>query len=146
MPRIDFYVLPENANMERFACAMIGKAWSKGNQVYVHSASRTDAIRFDDLLWIFNDISFLPHALLEEDGQDEAPIVIGWQDAIPEDKQVMLNLSPGVPDFARDFARIIEIVAGDQAKRQQARERYRHYRDLDFELHDHTIDSVHEFT
>ncbi len=84
MPRIDFYVLPENANTERFACAMIGKAWSKGNQVYVHSASRTDAIRFDDLLWIFNDISFLPHALLEEDGQDEAPIVIGWQHRLRE--------------------------------------------------------------
>ena len=78
MSRVDFYVLPENTNTYRFACIMIGKAWSKGNQVYVHTTSMAEATQIDDLLWIFRDISFIPHAVMEEDRQVESPIVIGY--------------------------------------------------------------------
>ena len=145
MPQVDFYVLTDNnTSPERFACKLINKAWTQGNQIYVHTASRTEAERFDDLLWTFRDSSFLPHSLAAEDGQNENPIVIGWKDTHPQGKQVMLSLTPAVPAFATEFARIIEIVAGDQARRQQARERYRHYRVLGCDMHQHSIDSVHD--
>jgi len=146
MSRVDFYVLPENTNTDRFACIMIGKAWSKGNQIYVHTTSMAEAAQIDDLLWIFRDISFIPHAVMEEDGQVESPIVIGCQDTSPEGKQVMVNLTSAVPSFAMAFTRIIEFVAGDQARRQQARMRYRHYRDLGCDIHNHSIDATHELT
>jgi DNA polymerase-3 subunit chi len=146
MSRVDFYVLPENSNMDRFACTMIGKAWSKGNQVYVHTASMAEAAQIDDLLWIFRDISFIPHTVIEGDGQVESPVIIGCQDTSPEGKQVMVNLTSAVPSFALDFTRVIEFVAGDQTRRQQARVRYRHYRDLGCDIKNHSIETTHELT
>ena len=144
LPRVDFYVLPENKKPERFACALVGKAWTRDHQVYVHTASSADAARMDDLLWTFRDSSFLPHAIMTETGDEDPPIVIGWQDKHPRGKQVMLNLAPAVPSFATDFERIIEIVAGSEEDKRQARGRYRHYRDLGCDLHNHSIDEVHD--
>lgn len=144
MPRVDFYVLPENTKPERLACTLVGKAWTSACQVYVHTASSTEAARMDDLLWTFQDSSFLPHAIMTDTGPDTTPIVIGWQDKHPQGKQIMLNLAPEVPPFAADFERIIEIVAGADDERRQARMRYRHYRDLGCDLHNHTVDEIHD--
>ena len=144
MPRVDFYVLPENSQRERFACFMTSKARQQGNTIYIHTASREVAEFLDDLLWTFKDISFLPHAIAEEDITCNEPVIIGWQDKSPDQYQVMINLTQDVPVFAERFARIIEIVAGKNTDRQQARNRYRDYRDRGYELHNHTMESDYD--
>ena len=70
MTRVDFYVL-EAAGFERHQrtmCRIVGKAWQQGHQIFVRCGSQQDAATFDDLLWRFEDASFIPHTLSETAG------------------------------------------------------------------------------
>lgn len=140
MARVDFYVLPEHGGQSRqqFACALTSKAWSAGNSVYVHTVDASEAEQLDKLLWTFRDISFVPHARIDAAEAGSVPVLIGWQDASAE-ADVMVNLGTEIPPAAAKFARIAEIVAGSDTERQQARERYRQYREAGHELHNHVI-------
>lgn len=146
MPRVDFYVLPDNSSPERFACTITHKAWQQGHSVYVRTASKESAAAMDDLLWTFNDISFLPHALTDTDGIPAERVVIGWQDRPQGNYEVLVNLAAGIPSAVDSFARIVEIVAGDPRQREEARDRYRGYREQGFELHNHTLETTNDHT
>lgn len=148
MARVDFYILPESGGQSRqqFACSLTARAWKAGHRICLLAADRARAAELDDLLWAFRDISFIPHALVDNPEADEAPVLIGWDD--PDsicnnapDVNVLINLADDMPPGARKFDRIAEIVGGDAAERQSARQRYRHYRDQGHDLHNHTIEA-----
>ena len=140
MPRVDFYILPEDQNIERFACRVTARAWADGNRVHLHTASEHMAGVMDDLLWTFRDISFVPHERYPADNP-ETPVTIGYAGQHPPDVRLVINLDQAIPDFAREADRIIEIAGGDEDHRQQARQRYRQYRAADYEIHNHRIDA-----
>ena len=144
MTRVDFYVLPDNSRQERFACMMTHKVWSKGNLLFINTATQEMAEAFDNLLRTYHDISFIPHELINTNEATESPVTIGWQGVLPKQTEVILNLAPEIPTNADRFARIIEIVAGDRSLRQQARNRYREYRERGYELHNHSIESDYD--
>ena len=146
MTRVDFYVLPENSRQERFACMMTHKVWRKGKPLFINTATQESAEAFDNLLWTYHDISFIPHDLINTNETGESPVIIGWQGNTPVQTEVLLNLAPDIPTNADRFARIIEIVAGESSLRQQARNKYREYRERGYELDNHTIESDYDLT
>ena len=145
MAQVDFYILPENGNQKYFACALIQKAWKQGNNIFVNTRSESEAAAFDDLLWTFKDISFLPHCLAANNNTESSPIVIGYDNQangqIPDHTTIMLNLTDQMPRDANKLKRILEIVAGSESERQQARKRYAEYRDQGHKLNIHKIES-----
>ena len=140
MPRVDFYILQDQNPPEKFACAIAGKVFRQGMKIHIHTDSRDAAVVLDDYLWTYRDISFLPHQLAGDGGEADTPITIGWNGTVPAGAGVLINLAANIPDFAAGFARIIEIAAAYDPLRNQARDRYRRYRDLGYELHNHDID------
>ena len=142
MARVDFYILPEGAGVDRFACIMAAKAWSKGNRVHIHTQSEETSTIMDNLLWTYHDISFVPHQLLAQDTDEETPVTISYGDRFPEHQQVIINLDHEIPGSCSGFERIIEIVGGDETTKKYARQRYRQYRDQGYETHDHRIENI----
>jgi DNA polymerase IIIc chi subunit len=61
--RVDFYVLKSAAEKPRWtiACRLAEKAYLRDMRVVLLSESAADAQALDDLLWTFNDRSFVPH-------------------------------------------------------------------------------------
>ena len=143
MTRVDFYILPENKLHEKFACALAGKARKQDLKVYIYTESREKALKLDDLLWTYKDISFLPHNLADGDSDDETCIIIGWNGTTNTSNELLINLTMGVPTFANEFDRIMEIVEANESARKQARNRYRQYRELEFELRSHDLEATH---
>ena len=143
MNRVDFYILPPNVMRDRYVCTIANKAWQNGNNVFIQTEDRETAELLDNLLWTYNDISFLPHGLYEAGDQGNNPVLIGWNEQIPDKCQVMINLAEDIPKKADHFARIIEIVTSDSQDRQSARNRYRIYREQGYELHDHNMEDDH---
>jgi DNA polymerase III subunit chi len=139
MPRVDFYILPEQGSRERFTCDIAAKIRQQNLQLYIHADSREEASMLDDLLWTHKDISFLPHSLLDADDADTNSITIGWQGMSSKNTEVLINLSTSIPDFVKDFDRIVEIVPPDDPYKQQARERFKQYRQAGFELENHDL-------
>jgi DNA polymerase-3 subunit chi len=144
MTRVDFYILPDGSNVDRFACAITAKAWASGNKVHVHTQSEETATGFDDLLWIYKDISFVPHEIFNDSSNEDTPVTIGYDNHFPDTSGVMVNLDSGIPDFVSQFERIVEIVGGDASDKQAARQRYRQYKEADYEIHDHKIENLTE--
>ena len=140
MTRVDFYILHNQNPPENFACALSNKIIRQGLNIHIHTESRESAVSLDDYLWTFNDISFLPHQLADSTDGIESPIIIGWNGIEPSGSNVLINLNTTIPDFAGSFNRIIEIVAANEPQREQARERYREYRQRGYELHNHDME------
>jgi DNA polymerase-3 subunit chi len=150
MTQVDFYVLegaslePDPAFVERFACRLIAKIWREGKTVHVHTADPRQAARLDDLLWTFQDVSFVPHALAETPPAMADPglrIIIGHGDAAPTTASVLVDLDVKPPPFVGQFERVVEFVPGDEAGRALGRERYRYYQERGYPLASHPIRS-----
>ncbi|MEA2080825.1 MAG: DNA polymerase III subunit chi, partial [Pseudomonadota bacterium] len=67
MTQVDFYLLQDDSAQNRisFACRLADKAYRLGNRVFIHTESAEQSRRLDDLLWTFQQNSFVPHAIYQ---------------------------------------------------------------------------------
>lgn len=139
--KIDFYILEAASGQKslHFACKLIEKAWSDQQKVYIHTNSQEEAERMDTLLWTYREDSFLPHNLYQATDDFPPPVQIGFADHPKHHQDLLLNLRQEIPDFYKQFNRVIEIVFSDAHVQQLARERYKQYRDQGCELNTYKI-------
>jgi DNA polymerase III subunit chi len=130
-PRVSFYVLPgrEERDRQALACRLVEKAWHSGHRVHVTLDDAAAARAFDELLWQFSDISFVPHALAGDAAAAEAPVRIGTATEPAGDAEVLVNLSAALPGEPERFERIVEVIDAEESRRRQGRERFRAYRE-----------------
>lgn len=140
MTRADFYILGNSTDRARFACTLANKAWKQGHHLHILASGRDEAVALDDLLWTFQDISFLPHVLADGTDAGTVPVTIGWPGQPAPGEDVLINLTADIPASAASYRRIAEIVADDETLRRQARQRFKQYRDMGFDMHTHTLD------
>ena len=142
MPQVDFYILQQHAAAtagELFVCKLVDKAFRLKHNIYIHTQTQQQATTMDDLLWTFNPGSFLPHSLYGPDCNSATPICIGFENQDLTFHDVLINLHDEVPSFFGQFDRVAEIVCGDAAARNQARLRYKYYRDRGYALNTHEL-------
>ncbi|RKZ50565.1 MAG: DNA polymerase III subunit chi, partial [Candidatus Parabeggiatoa sp. nov. 3] len=94
--------------------------------------------KFDKLLWVFKEDSFLPHDIYP-DVSSKAPIRIGYNAQVCPDMEVLINLTETVPPFFEQFKRIAEIVDDTPIAREAGRTRYRFYQERKALLKVHKI-------
>ena len=75
MTQVDFYLLsdPRATAREFFACRLSEKIIGLNQSAYIHTESNDVARYVDDLLWTYQDISFIPHGI---SGEDQKLVVI----------------------------------------------------------------------
>lgn len=139
--RVDFYILAasEPASRLQFACRLTEKAYNLQHQVYAHTASAADAQRLDEMLWTFSQGSFVPHQILGSANEERAPVNIGMAEQCKDSGDLLINLTDKTPDFVSNFARVAEIIDGQEESRQAGRERFKRYRQLGLEPVTHNI-------
>lgn len=141
MTRIDFYITDSDQKSSRalLACRLAEKAYSLKNQIYIYTPDKLQAKELDDLLWTYRAGSFVPHQQLETQDDQACPVLIGHAEAPEGLNQVLINMDTAVPLFFSRFERVVEIVNQDETQRQQARDRFKFYRDRGYDLHTHNL-------
>lgn len=141
MTQIDFYILADTSPTagELFACKLVEKAYHLKHAVYIYASTQPQAQHLDELLWTFNQGSFLPHTINSREHSTGEPIVIGYTEQTTAFQDVLINLGEEVPAFFSQFERVAEIVSGDENSRTRARQRYKFYRDRGYALNTHNI-------
>ncbi len=138
MTRIEFHFnAPERL---QYACRLLRKA--HGRHLRVGVVGSEAALRqLDAALWTFSDVDFLPHSTAADDRdvQDASPIRLHGDPLQLSGMDVLVNLGDEVPQGFERFARLIEIVATDDHGRMTARQRWRHYIGLGYDLHQHDL-------
>ncbi|MBK7902153.1 MAG: DNA polymerase III subunit chi [Proteobacteria bacterium] len=131
--RVDFYPLGEPDRRARLvtACRLAEKAYDQGLRVAVRTASAAETAEFDELLWTFADRSFVPHVVWpsEPDVVAATPVVVGSSSLPASHRDVLINLAPDAPADFSAYARICEVVGGDEDAKKAGRLRWRTYRD-----------------
>lgn len=125
-------------------------------QVFIYTRTEQQARELDEQLWTFKSDSFIPHCVIFDDFFSDTkaksdnfsyPVIIKAADTNDDtimakqgsdlsennfpyksfqDNGLLINLSRSIPAFIQHFERIAEMV--DEDEKQQARERYRIYR------------------
>ena len=139
MAQVDFYVLDrvDEHTRNTLACKLAEKAWRLENTIHIHTMTREDAERLDNLLWTFREGSFVPHEL--SGGDTGAPVTIGYGDAVVEPRDLLITLCDEIPSFAESFPRVAELVTSDESSRAKSRIRYATYRDQGHKIDTHKI-------
>jgi DNA polymerase III subunit chi len=132
-PKVDFYLLSATEPRARLTavCRLAEKAFDQGLRVAVRTSSPGETAEVDDILWTFADRSFVPHGVWPAEPEFAAatPVLIG-SSALPEShRDVLINLAADAPADFSSYARICEVVGGDEDARRGARQRWRAYRD-----------------
>ncbi len=142
--RVDFYVLKRADSKARnlFACRLAEKAYLKQYQVLMLTGDESQARELDDLLWTFNDDSFVPHAVCRsgESADPATPVCVGWDPAVAIRPDLVLNMAGCAPDSLQRFARIAEIIDADEERKRLGRDRFKTYRDAKITLETHQLD------
>lgn len=141
--RIDFYLI-DNPPTDAFyttVCRIINKAYLQSHKIYVYCSDDAQTQTMDKLLWTFQDISFLPHQIQQQDVMTDIPIVLGdISQSIPISYcDILVNLTTMAPKEIARFQRVIEVISADTQHRAQARERYKNYREQGYSLHSHQL-------
>ena len=136
-----------------YLCRLLRKANHAGQRTWVLLAPGL-AHELDAALWTFSPDEFIAHARYEAEPEKAAavglvaakdkrlwqrsPVVLSEQlVAQSSDWPLLINLQAPVPPDVERFERLIEIVPQDEALKQAARLRWRHYSQLGWTLQHH---------
>ncbi len=115
------------------ACYQAAYFYRQNQRVFIYCSDQQLAHRVDELLWAFEPDSFVPHNLVGEGPKSGAAVEISWQ--IPTNRRpILINLTSTVPNFANQFSQIVDFVPIDEQLKQNARERFKAYRQLGFQV------------
>lgn len=139
MQPIEFHILSEAGDVARlrYACQLVEHAYEQNQRCYVYAGNDDQARRMDEVLWTFRDQAFIPHEIHGGNSPSHERIMalIGAQPQAAADFQALLiNLSDAPLEQVDNFARICEVVDADPEHKQLARERYKRYRELGYQL------------
>jgi DNA polymerase-3 subunit chi len=144
--RVDFYVLKTSTAKERwtFACRLTEKAYLRDLKVVLVSETADDARVIDELLWTFNERSFVPHDILRDQPSFDAstPVRLTFDLDAVEAADLLVNLSGSLPARLERFSRIAEIIDADDERRRLGRERFKAYRELKLPVETHQLDAA----
>jgi DNA polymerase III subunit chi len=131
MTRVDFHT--NIADPLGYACRLARKAYQAGQPLVVLGDPPT-LREFDERLWTFSALDFIPHCMADSTLADQTPVVLAADLERAPHYAILLNLAAEVPSQFARFERLLEVVGNDADTLAAGRTRYRFYRDRGYTL------------
>ena len=133
-----FYILNKAEDLKISVCKIIKEYYKKKYKIFVSSRSDDLVNELNNLLWTFEQISFIPHCTTKNYDKN-SPILLSGKDSFPKtvnlkEYDVWLNLDDEVEENYTDFEIILEIVSQNEEQRILSRKRYLNYQKNNFEV------------
>ncbi|MDO4636950.1 MAG: DNA polymerase III subunit chi [Lautropia sp.] len=140
MTQVDFHInVPD---VSQYGCRLVRKAWQAGHRVIIYCEDTQRLAGFDQLLWTFAPLSFIPHVSVRHPLAARTPVLLTASDAdVPAShRQVLVNLGDSMPPAFTGYHRVVELVGRDAPSLQAARIRFRAYRDQGYTPRTHDVE------
>ena len=133
-----FYILNKAEDLKISACKIIKEYYKKKYKIFVSSRSDDLVNELNNLLWTFEQISFIPHCTTKNYDKN-SPILLSGKDSFPKtinlkEYDVWLNLDDEMEENYTDFEIILEIVSQNEEERILSRKKYLNYQKNNFEV------------
>lgn len=143
MTRVDF-AFNAAARVEQAARSTLRHV-ARGARIFIYCDDAQRLKQIEQALWSVDDTAFVPHEMVSEHNQPDLRIYLvdqaNWpllaERVKPDDW--LLNLDDQCPPETSLFKRVLEIVSQDDHDKAQARERWRQYQSMGFDLHAHQL-------
>ncbi len=140
--RADFYMIAGKpqfvAQPLLVVCQLAVKILTANQPCLIFCESSEQADFLDELLWDFDDDAFVPHQIVGTDEDEElTPILIVPPGLETPMRSLIINLRNELPPMG--FTRVLEIIPSAESAREPARNRWRQYKALGFELQRHEL-------
>jgi DNA polymerase-3 subunit chi len=136
MTQVDFHFnAPEKLP---YVCRLLRKASGQGRRVGVLADQDTSHL-LNQLLWNLNASDFVTHCWITDSPSliEHSSVIFAsnWADLTKLlSMDVFLNLNDLPPPQFDDIARLIEVVGPEERDKSSARERWKHYSQLGFQI------------
>ncbi len=137
MTSIDFYFNAEDRL--QVACRLAGKACAQKKKLLIFAPASDTARRIDNLLWTWQQLSFIPHCAAHDPLAAQTPVLIASDATAPPDCDILINLGAECPPFFERYARLLEIVGQDDMGRSQGRARFKFYKERGYAIGTHDL-------
>jgi DNA polymerase-3 subunit chi len=122
-----------------YCCRLVRKVLASGAQALILGDAAM-LRRMDAVLWADEAAGFTPHTMVDAAPAIVArsPVVLAAQ--VPTDlaqQSVLINMTDQLPDDPHPRDRVIELVSADEQAIQDARARWKSYKQRGFELVNH---------
>jgi len=134
---IDFYFNAEDRL--QVACRLAAKAASQKKRLLVHVPDAELAARFDRMLWTWQALAFVPHCAAHDPLAVDTPVLLASAEETPPGCELLLNLGAAPPPHFERFARLLEVVGGEESERLAGRERYKFYQARGYKISTHDL-------
>ena len=127
-----FYNLQDNTQIDKSICQITSFYYKKKLKILIIGEDKLQIDTLNDLLWTFEQISFIPHSFESE--YESAPIVLCMIDNLQSilDKyefDVLFNLSKNKISLNTVARYFIEIVTSVEEQKLNARDKYTYYKE-----------------
>lgn len=150
MTHVTFYILDQDDDQTPqhwlLACQLATNFFRKKQRVLIVCDDQKAAEAFDELLWQQPLDAFVPHNITGEGPKGGAAVEISWQNTMSANRPILINLKNDMPTDASRFRQIFDFVPREENAKQQARERYKHYRAAGLNMQTLPADSIKENT
>ena len=135
MTEISFYVGQHQTLRDRLllACRLVEKARQVDMHVHIHTDGFITSKKMDELLWTWNDTSFIPHTTNITSPIQE-PVTIADDFEPMENCDYLINLSNQRPNFFSRYKKMAEIIDQTETILTAGRERYSFYKHRGYNL------------
>jgi DNA polymerase III subunit chi len=112
--------------LERALPRLLERALKEGHRVVVLAGSAERVAHLDQVLWTYDDASFLPHGSAGDGNAARQPIFLTETEANPNQADMLVLVDGASAREARGFARVCDMFDGnDEAAVEAARQRWR---------------------
>jgi len=123
----------------QMACTLTSKARARGMRVLLLTPDAATTEQLSKLIWSAPSTGFVPHCRSRDRLAPVTPVIVDHVAEPLVHDQVLINLCAVTPSMFSRFQRLVEIVGTDADDREDARARFRFYRDRGYEIRTHQL-------
>lgn len=125
MTEILFYHL-KNTPLEQTLPLLVARSHQRGWRVIIRGGSEERLRALDDLLWTFDEESFLPHGMATDANAEKQPILLTLADERPNAADVLFLIDSSPLPAQWPYQRVVVMFSeGDQESKDLAREQWK---------------------
>ncbi len=88
---------------------LIETIWLKDNKILIYCEDQSRLAELDNMLWAYEQLSFLPHVLEDDELVRETPIVLSASQKNHNNANILVCLDPQTFEFANAFEKVIYV-------------------------------------
>ena len=132
--QVEFLLLDSNSQRMNSAIASLGQLYTQYDRVLVIAEKRMYLEQIDELLWHNSSEQFITYSLDTECYSSSAAVLLTDKQPTRTRYPTLLNIDGELPSNPEQFKNIVELVGADEHYKENARERYKIYRQLGFTI------------